>query len=113
MIGRAVVIDKLLAEALGDYVRQVERLQHSLGGFTDMAVLHGLQNRTNEAGQRVAHLVVCSLVGTDGAGEGRADAATAPARRWLDGALASDRCPRCYHDVLSAGLDALDGKVTP
>ena len=65
MIGRTVVIDRLLAEALSDYVLQVESIQRRLGSPIEMADLRVLQNSMNEAGQRVAHLVVCALIDTD------------------------------------------------
>jgi len=68
MLGRTVVIDRLLAEALSNYVLRVESLQRRLGSPTEMADLRVLQNNMNEAGQRVAHLVVCALISADGVG---------------------------------------------
>jgi hypothetical protein len=65
MIGRTITIDKLLADAITEYIVATEAVQCALKGRAIKA-LKDSQVRWYDQSQKVAHLVVCALINIDG-----------------------------------------------
>ncbi len=65
MIERTITIDKLLADAISEYIRDVEAIQRALTKV-DMEALKNSQEHVHFSARKVAHLVVCALLRIDG-----------------------------------------------
>jgi hypothetical protein len=64
MIGKTIVIDRLLAEALAEYIATSGDIQRALNAV-DIVELQNSQERMHFSARKVAHLVACALLKID------------------------------------------------